>query len=208
MKEIRKIKLEELNIIPVIDMCKSDLKYLEHINNHRKTLFQAFMSMDNKLFDLDEYIIYKDRLRDRITGHDLGKFYYPRIFAAYRYKYYPNKLDPFTQEQIDEWYNLANQYHKTNNRHHYECSAVECIENGNINENGYTKKMNILDTLEMLCDWETFNIREPETGNTLDWWNANKDKINEEYPNLLNIELIDKVLGKMYSAGGYLIGGE
>lgn len=205
---MEEITEKDLEIIPLIDLCQADLKYIDRINLHRKTLMQAYLSMDNKCFDIVEYIANKDELRNRILNHDIIKFTNPRIFAAYRYKYYPHKLDPFTQEEIDTYYEIANKYHKQHERHHFECSAIEKINNGMYYGGVYTSKMKVIDTLEMICDWETFNIREPETGNTLDWWNSNKDRINEEYPNLLDNSLIDRVLEKMYSLGGYLVGAE
>ena len=109
-------------------------------------------------------------LECNITNHDKTKLmdceYYP-----YLYKFYPFNSE-VDHDLLVKQFDLALNHHQKHNAHHWQYWIL-------IDENGQTKilDMDKIYIIEMICDWHSFTLTNPEL-TAYKWWNENKGNIN------------------------------
>lgn len=187
-----------------------DFKNFNYIIRHKRNLLKAFnmfiscihLFKENKI-DMDVDFI---NLKNRILQHDLDKFK-PDIFYAYTKKFY-NETDekaqefkceskPFpsyilaaldldTENKIERDFEEAFTKHYTSNRHHPQ----------------YWKdkggKMEDIDNCEMCIDFTAMSLK--YGGKPYDYYTKKKEELKKEFGDIINHDLISKVLNVISNA--------
>lgn len=181
-----------------------DFKNFNYIIRHKRNLLKAFNMFISciHLFKDNEVSLDVDfiELKNRILQHDIDKFK-PEIFYAYTKKFY-NETDekaeelkcqskPFpdymlaaldldSKEKIEEEFEEAFNKHYSSNKHHPQYWK----KNGG--------KMGDIDNCEMCIDFTAMSIK--YGGNPVDYYNKNKNKLKKDFGDIINHDLISKIL--------------
>ena len=156
------IKIEE-EVKSIESLEREYMTYLEnHINGVVRSWSEILRpALESELTD-DEI----ELVKIAVDTHDLSK-YAPEEFDAYRKWFYP--VDE--SEKDEKAYDLAWLHHQKNNSHHpqywiliRDSGGTECLD------------MPLVDIIEMLCDWHSFSLRDPES-TAYNWYQENKGKM-------------------------------
>lgn len=157
-----------------IEKNKKQQEYLDYINNHINAVKQAFNEFFLPLLGKDHICdklsdeIFKDAIRKaqvNIEEHDASKFG-DEEFDGYREKYYPTskeKSDPEFESKAKERSEVAWVHHYTNNAHHPKY--------WHDNESGIISDMSLEYIIEMICDWKSFSVVNPND-DVHEWYNT------------------------------------
>lgn len=169
-------------------------EYKEYIRVHIENVKKAFDRIVEPLLKDEFTEAQMQTLKDNLDIHDKDKSI-PFMFNAYRQNHYP--VNDAEKEAGQEEYDIAWEYHKNINPHHWEYwlnSEKEFAQN--IDEEAMK-----LAYAEMLCDWLSFGFRKEETSATGEstefevWYNESKQniKIHPQLEEWFN-DKIDKIL--------------
>lgn len=169
-------------------------EYREYIRVHIENVKKAFDKIVEPLLKDEFTEAQMQTLKDNLDIHDKDKSI-PFMFDAYRANHYP--INDAEKEARQEDYDIAWEYHKNINPHHWEYwlnSEKEFAQN--IDEEAMK-----LAYAEMLCDWLSFGFRKEETSATGEstefevWYNESKQniKIHPQLEDWFN-DKIDKIL--------------
>ena len=134
-------------------------EYTEYIETHIKNVRKAYDRIVKDLIKDEFTDTQLKQLEDNLEVHDKDK-YIPFMFDAYRRDHLP--VNEKEKQEAKEDYDIAWDYHKHNNTHHWEYwlnSAGEFAQN--IDEEAMK-----LAYAEMFCDWLSFGFRKEETSAT------------------------------------------
>lgn len=169
-------------------------EYREYIRVHIENVRKAFDKIVEPLLKDEFTEAQMQTLKDNLDIHDKDKSI-PFMFDAYRANHYP--VNDAEKEARQEDYDIAWEYHKNINPHHWEYwlnSEKEFAQN--IDEEAMK-----LAYAEMLCDWLSFGFRKEETSATGEstefevWYNESKQniKIHPQLEDWFN-DKIEKIL--------------
>lgn len=169
-------------------------EYREYIRVHIENVKKAFDKIVEPLLKDEFTEAQMQTLKDNLDIHDKDKSI-PFMFDAYRANHYP--VNDAEKEARQEDYDIAWEYHKNINPHHWEYwlnSEKEFAQN--IDEEAMK-----LAYAEMLCDWLSFGFRKEEasaTGESTEfevWYNESKQniKIHPQLEEWFN-DKIEKIL--------------
>lgn len=140
-------------------------KYNEYLLQHISNVGKVWEDIKPKIIeknDIDPEIVSK--INNLITNHDKSKYSNDEFDAYMNYFYDSNKKD-------EDEFNIAWNHHQKVNPHHWQYWIL-------LKDSG---KQIVLDMpieyiLEMICDWQSFVYKDPEsTANK--WYSDNKDKM-------------------------------
>ena len=142
-------------------------EYYDYLENHITSVQRSWSEILRPAIEDQLTGEEVERVEDAIKLHDASKYMKDTEFDAYRKWWYP--VDE--SEKDEKAYDLAWLHHQKNNSHHpqywilvRDSGGIECLD------------MPLVDVIEMLCDWSSFQYRIP--GSTANkWYQDNKDKM-------------------------------
>ena len=153
-------------------VCHNENLYKEYIHTHRLNVQKAWDNMKNNSeclnyiqnsFNYASIDAIIECIDNCIKNHDLSKFS-KEEFDAYRKNFYP--ISPEEKEENLVAFDKAWVHHYTNNMHHWNWWA----------ETNNKNSMPLIYVIEMLCDWMSFSLKNPES-TAYKWWMDNQDKM-------------------------------
>ena len=148
----------------VNDRSEEYYKYLEdHINNVKK----AYSQFEKILLTKSDLTVEElTDLDNQIENHDKSK-YEDDEFYPYLHHFYPSNAGKNNEELYDKAWN----HHQKCNPHHWQYWIL-------IRDEGKLEPLPMPENyvIEMLCDWQSFSYKNPES-TAWKWYNDNKDKM-------------------------------
>ena len=135
----------------------------QHIDGVKKA-YEKFK--DVLLTESDLTVEDLTNLENQISLHDASK-YEDEEFYPYLYHFYPSQAGADDEMEYDKAWN----HHQKSNPHHWQYWILQ-------KDSGEQKILDMPENyiIEMLCDWSSFQYKNPEsTANK--WYNDNKDKM-------------------------------
>ncbi|MGL5744306.1 MAG: DUF5662 family protein [Cetobacterium sp.] len=166
---------------------EKEKEYFNYINTHRMNLVLAAGVLEKRFREFGATDDDIEDLKNRLLEHDLDKFR-PESFNAYRKKFYTAKGEEINDGAELESIKKAIALHQSINRHHQEYYLD--LDRDKV---GSGVKMELLDMMEMLCDWESFAIA--YGSKTIDWYKSNRDKMIGRTKGEIDFDFIDAFLG-------------
>lgn len=141
-------------------------EYLEYLRNHISGVQRSWREilLPKIRSEVSEELI--SAVDFRVRTHDSSK-YSSKEFDAYRLHWYPLK----DEVQDEKTYDLAVLHHHHNNGHHPQFWII--VRDSRKVE---PQDMPLEYVLEMLCDWHSFTLKDPES-TAYRWYQENKDKM-------------------------------
>lgn len=186
----------DLNSTIVLSLLRNserDNKYKEYLTSHINGVQQAYEEcFKGKLNDvLSEEEI--SNLENNIKNHDKSK-YTESEWTPYIDFFYPEEGK--TSEDARKEFDYACLHHYHHNPHHWNHWILNDDEN---KENDKVLDMDLIYIIEMLCDWHSFSLKNPES-TAFSWWEKNKENMNmtDNTIELVNkyIQYVNKPLNK------------
>lgn len=141
-------------------------EYLNYLNNHILGVQKAYEMIKPIIQSLPNADIVTTQLSLNIRHHDMSKWT-TEEFVPYLNHFYPIEGTVYCKEDYDAAWN----HHQKRNPHHWQYWIL-------IKDEGdtYPLDMSIEAIIEMLCDWHSFSLRNPES-TAYDWYQKNKFKM-------------------------------
>ena len=138
--------------------------YLEqHIGGVKKA-YEQFK--DVLLTESDLTVEDLTELDNQIETHDASK-YEDEEFYPYLYHFYPSQAGADNEEAYDRAWN----HHQKRNPHHWQYWILQ-------KDSGAQVLLDMTENyvIEMICDWHSFSLKNPES-TAYKWWTDNQDKM-------------------------------
>ena len=143
-------------------------EYYEYLDQHITGVKKAYeiFKKEHILTETDFSIVEIELLDKQIAEHDASK-YDDEEFYPYLHHFYPSEAGADNEILYDRAWN----HHQKHNPHHWQYWILQ-------KDSG---KQVLLDmpenyVIEMLCDWHSFSLKDPNsTAHT--WWMNNQDKM-------------------------------
>lgn len=142
-------------------------EYEEYLEQHIGGVKKAFEQFKKHLLtETDLAIDEMEMLEEQIASHDASK-YEDEEFYPYLYHFYPSQAGQDNKIAYDRAWN----HHQKHNPHHWQYWILQ-------KDSGEQVLLDMPENyvIEMLCDWSSFQYKNPESTATK-WYNDNKDKM-------------------------------
>ncbi len=138
-------------------------EYEEYLEQHISGVQKAYDMIKDNL-ELSELQL--EELNNQIRQHDASK-YEDEEFYPYLHHFYPSRAGADNEELYDRAWN----HHQKCNPHHWQYWILQ-------KDSGEQKILDMPENyiIEMLCDWHSFSIKNPES-TAYKWWIDNQDKM-------------------------------
>lgn len=156
-------------------------KYEHYLREHISAVQQAYYDIFEDVILTESDLTVEDitKLEDNIRNHDNSK-YYDEEFYPYLHWFYPEIETEKNRTEFD--YACLHHYH--HNPHHWNHWILNDDEDKDTDR---VLDMPEIYVIEMLCDWQSFSKKNPES-TAYQWWidNQNKMKMTENTISLVN----------------------
>lgn len=153
-------------------------EYEEYLEQHIGGVKKAYEKFKEVLLTESDLTVEElTALDNQIDMHDASK-YEDEEFYPYLHHFYPSGAGADSEEAYDRAWN----HHQKSNPHHWQYWILQ-------KDSGEQKVLDMPENyvIEMLCDWMSFSLKNPES-TAYKWWTDNQDKMlmSEGTKNLVN----------------------
>ena len=142
-------------------------EYEQYLTQHIAGVKLAYEKLKDVLLTESDLTVEEINALDmQIEQHDLSK-YEDEEFYPYLYHFYPSNAGADNEDDYDKAWN----HHQKHNPHHWQYWILQ-------KDSGEQKILDMPENyvIEMLCDWMSFSIKNPES-TAYKWWNDNQNKM-------------------------------
>lgn len=142
-------------------------EYEEYLEQHIRGVKNAYEKFkDVLLTESDLTVEDLTELDNQIDSHDASK-YEDEEFYPYLHHFYPSGAGADSEEAYDRAWNR----HQKHNPHHWQYWILQ-------KDSGEQKILDMPENyvIEMICDWQSFSLKNPES-TAYKWWVDNQDKM-------------------------------
>ncbi len=142
-------------------------EYDEYLTNHINGVIRSWQEVLNPFLLDSQNEADLEAIATQISKHDASK--YEDEYIPYLNYFYPESGEPSKEDEVK--FDLAWLHHQKVNSHHWQYHVI-------IRDNGELAPMDMpfADVCEMLCDWHSFSLKNPES-TAYTWYQKNKDKM-------------------------------